>query len=271
MKRLGAKSKGISFGSPVAKERPETARLESILNGFPSRNGEAKVFSFKPESEGAGASPATADTAVNQELQTHATERTEWVYSDLIRELYEWFHRFNAEFFDGQLPPAVISIERANRRNMGTYQPGRDALALRYHINVNSVYVSQSRVERLDTLAHEMVHEWEEVVLGDRGGGRYHKIAFRKKAAQIGIPTDKRGVSLGRPNEGRFALLLASHGIPLDEPLPHALAVPGRRAAMPASRSRLTPWTCGCTRVWASWGTNVTATCSGCDRRFERA
>jgi hypothetical protein len=80
----------------------------------------------------------------------------------------------------------------------------------------------------------------------------------------IGIPCNKRGVSLGMQEP--FVSFLKELGVeaevfPFKQQNEESPARPG---------SRLKPWACKCTRVWASIKVEVSATCCKCGNPFQR-
>lgn len=210
----------------------------------------------------AGDLEGPSDCLTNRSLQAHATG-TSWRYRDVIRDLCTWVDRFNSAFFSSRLPPPVLSVERMRLGMAGSYQCDRDGMGLRHRITLNAIYLDRGENAMLETLLHELVHEWEEVDQGRKRGGAYHSTAFRAKAQQLGIPTDERGRSLGAPSEGRFARLLAQCGLDASPP---PVGQPKKTVIVP--RTKLRRWFCGCTNIWAANGTTVAATCESCHSPF---
>jgi hypothetical protein len=80
---------------------------------------------------------------------------------------------------------------------------------------------------------------------------------------EIGIPCNKRGVSLGMQEP--FISFLKELGVeaeifPFKQENDESPARPG---------SRLKPWSCGCTRLWASSGIVAIAACLKCGKLFQ--
>jgi hypothetical protein len=228
-----------------------------------SSTAETRAVSFKADI--AGTTP-TSDAALNQAIRDHAGGAEDWQYSCLYRELTSWATRFNQTFFDGALPPAAISLDRDNINSLGSYQFRRDGLALNYRININTKHLAdQPHAEILDTLCHEQIHQWEHLS-GRIKGGRYHSVAFRRKAETIGLRVDRFGRSLGLIADGPFARLLAAHNIQL-----HIPPTPVPQVLPKHPRSSISPWACSCTRVWVARHTTLVATCEKCGGSFVRA
>ncbi|MBX9928249.1 MAG: SprT-like domain-containing protein [Gemmatimonadaceae bacterium] len=90
--------------------------------------------------------------------------------------------RFNRERFAGLLPTVPVRVSRRMRRRLGHYTPqGQDApceIAIAWrHLRRDPYSVV------LDTLLHEMVHQWQDVT----GGPVDHGPAFRAKAREVGV------------------------------------------------------------------------------------
>lgn len=206
------------------------------------------------------------DVVINTRVQEHASQ-TDWKHADVIRLLGKWQTILNNELFCGKLAPAAISIARSRKDNYGSYLLVRDGLGLRHRINLNELYIARPLAEVLRTLLHEMVHLWEDLVHNRRGGGSYHTKVFCEKAADLGIPVDARGRSLGITPDGRFATVLRGRGVPLDGP-----PVPNSGPIVPAkgSGSHLAKWSCGCTNVRVSSGVALHALCTACECPFMR-
>jgi hypothetical protein len=224
-------------------------------------DAEQAVVTFKAESN--------SDADINRRVLEHGMASHEWRHRELYEQLVSWSHRFNTSFFDGRLPQAAISVDLGRASVLGTYRPSRDGLALRYRINLNERHLKRPFADLLETLLHEMVHEWEEVALGRQRGGRYHTVAFCDRAKELGIPVVRRnGQSLGIVPDGPFAQLLLRHGVPTQTTV---LAATPEPPPPVNSRSSIRPWTCGCTRVWAARGVSIRAVCQVCRNEFSPA
>jgi hypothetical protein len=127
------------------------------------------------------------------------------------------------------------------------------------------MYVDRPFGEILRTLTHEIGHQWQ-YIHGKPGKHRYHNKEFQQKMDAIGIPCNDRGHSLGMQES--FISFLRELGVDAD-----ATAFKKSRDAESQSQSkpgsRLKPWACHCTRVWASVGVKVEATCNTCKSAFE--
>jgi hypothetical protein len=107
----------------------------------------------------------------------------------LMQELTKWHEMYNAQLFGGQLSPIVINVSRRMRNRLGQYTAacasGRPA----------EITISQRHIRRhgwdeaLQTLLHEMVHQWQ----AENGMPIDHGREFRRKAREVGVePTARR-------------------------------------------------------------------------------
>jgi hypothetical protein len=103
------------------------------------------------------------------------------------------FHRqFNAEKFGGELSDIPIHISRRMRTKLGHYTH-RDAAGLGAEIVISRRHIRRHGWdEALQTLLHEMVHQWQD----ETGRAIDHGRGFRAKAKTIGItPLARRDVA----------------------------------------------------------------------------
>lgn len=103
--------------------------------------------------------------------------------SDLTSRLGDWHQAYNASFFDGALGDIEIRISHKMRRRLGQYTAASPAG------EPAEISISRSHIRRhcwtdvLQTLLHEMVHQWQ----AERGYGLGHGRSFRDKAREVGI------------------------------------------------------------------------------------
>lgn len=200
------------------------------------------------------------NTDINASLRTHQVER-----SEPLAVLHKYLRLIIDRFYPN-VPLPAISWEPAHWRNLGWYVK-QDGLALCHRISLNSLYGTRPLPEILRTLAHEVGHLWQQVYgkPAKPAFENYHNAEFRLKMQSIGIPCNKRGVSLGL--EEPFVSFLRELGIGAkEEALPFKQEI---ETAPARSRSRLKPWSCGCTRVWTSAGKVVVAACLKCSKLFQ--
>ncbi|MGQ0650203.1 MAG: SprT-like domain-containing protein [Gemmatimonadaceae bacterium] len=101
--------------------------------------------------------------------------------------------RLNVERFGGSLKPMRVRVSRRMRTRLGHYAPAATH-------GVADIVISRRHVRRhgwdeaLDTLLHEMVHQWQD----EHGLPVDHGAAFRRKAREVGAEARaKRRVGSG--------------------------------------------------------------------------
>jgi hypothetical protein len=194
--------------------------------------------------------------AINDVLRSHQLE-----HSEVLALLHKYLPRIIERFY-GNVPLPALSFDYAPLRNLGWYCD-EDGLALSHRININRLYANRPLADILRTLTHEVGHCWQ-YVYGKPGKGNYHNTQFQAKMLEIGIPCDNRGHSLGMQEP--FVSFLKDLGVEA-EVFSFKQEIPVNAGV---SRSRLKPWKCKCTRVWASGGVEVEATCFKCSHTFQR-
>jgi len=118
-------------------------------------------------------------------------ERTRPEDAPAAAKLVEWHARYNAEHFGGLLKTIPVRVSRRMRSRLGHYTAAANG-------NSGEIAISWRHLRRhgwqeaLDTLLHEMVHQWQD----ETGRTLDHGAAFRAKARELGITAAaKRGVT----------------------------------------------------------------------------
>lgn len=119
-----------------------------------------------------------------------APERTHPDDEPLAERLAEWHTRLNGERFGATLKPVPIRVSRRMQRRLGHYAPGVDG-------GGSEIAISARHLRRdgfaaaLETLLHEMVHQWQH----ESGLALDHGAEFRRKCREVGaVPSAKRAV-----------------------------------------------------------------------------
>jgi hypothetical protein len=105
-------------------------------------------------------------------------ERTRPADEPIAARLLDWHARYNAERFAGALKPVSIRVSRRMRRRLGHYVVGASP----------EIAISWRHLRRhgwepaLQTLLHEMVHQWQHETMGVVD----HGPRFREKAREVG-------------------------------------------------------------------------------------
>jgi hypothetical protein len=99
-----------------------------------------------------------------------------------VSRLADAHRRLNAERFGGTLTDVPIRVSRRMRRRLGHYRAATET-------EPAEISLSRRHVRRhgwqaaLETLLHEMVHQWQ----AETGHALDHGPAFRRKAREVGI------------------------------------------------------------------------------------
>lgn len=108
----------------------------------------------------------------------------------LAERLTEWHAEYNARFFGGALRRLEVRVSRRMRARLGHYSAATPAG------DPPEIAISRRHLRRhgwdeaLETLLHEMVHQWQD----ERGLEIDHGRTFRAKAREVGIPPRARRV-----------------------------------------------------------------------------
>jgi hypothetical protein len=130
-----------------------------------------------------------------------------------VAELQNLYHQFNAEHFDGVLPPCTLSWSRALTRTAGNIDVRRRAIKLSVPLLIeafrrDSLFAPQYTVCGVqcdncesavrEILKHEMIHLW----LYEKGLPHGHTPEFRHKARELGQPKTRHQIALPAPSSG---------------------------------------------------------------------
>jgi len=115
-------------------------------------------------------------------------------------DLFQFIHEhFNLELFDGALEPVMIVITR-KKKSMGHYSPKRwvnQSDKKSDEISVNPLYfTTYPLIEILQTMVHEMCHQWQEHF--GKPSGNYHNKEFAEKMIAVGLMPSTTGQPGGK-------------------------------------------------------------------------
>ena len=137
-----------------------------------------------------------------------------------MQEVLEYgFEVLNKVYFNGELPPSVISIMSSPRTN-GHFTTGRvwrAEMNLMHEINISAEHLDRPIENIMATLQHEMVHYYCELnqISETSQYGRYHNKKFKSEAEARGLiitRADGIGWSVTQPSKG-FVEVLKEHNI----------------------------------------------------------
>lgn len=129
---------------------------------------------------------------------THMRERITQVEYSGFQKAYDFFNR---ELFNNTLPAVLITLQRKSGA-AGYFSPDRfrgrldDSAAHELALNPDS-FLNRSDEEILSTLAHEMVHVWQETH-GDPPRRSYHDRRWAAKMREIGLQPSHDGKPGGK-------------------------------------------------------------------------
>jgi hypothetical protein len=109
-------------------------------------------------------------------LRTHPDDES------IAMQLQEWHRRLNAERFDDTLATISVRVSRRMRSRLGHYAPAQRGAPA--EIAISRRHVKRHGFEQaLQTLLHEMVHQWQD----ESRLPLSHGADFRRKAREVGI------------------------------------------------------------------------------------
>jgi hypothetical protein len=138
---------------------------------------------------------AARDAIVAHPLPRHtkparAPEKTHPDDEPLAERLAEWHTRLNGERFGAQLRPVPIRVSRRMLRRLGHYAPGVEGGGPEIALSARHCH-RDGFASALETLLHEMVHQWQH----EKGLPIDHGADFRRKCREVGaVPSAKRAV-----------------------------------------------------------------------------
>jgi len=113
-------------------------------------------------------------------------------------ELQLAYDRFNADLFEGTLPPCLITLQRSAARVAGYFSHrrfGGKAGAVTDEIAMNPMHFQATpaaQMQALQTLVHEMAHLWQ-FHFGKPSKKSYHNAEWAEKMEAIGLMPSSTG------------------------------------------------------------------------------
>ena len=133
-----------------------------------------------------------AEAAVEGPARTRRREERHPADAPAERRLSESHAALNAERFGGMLRPMSVRVSRRLSSRLGYYR-----LASSNGVEPAEIVISRRHLRRhgwaeaVDTLLHEMVHQWQD----ETGAPVDHGPGFRKKARAVGVtPAARRAI-----------------------------------------------------------------------------
>lgn len=143
-----------------------------------------------------------------------------WKHKEAAQDLYSMGDVFRTYLFspknpgDYEMPPVLVGVEPMRYQTLAAYYLVENPVGLKYQISLNSLYIDRPKWELYETLAHEMLHLYQEnhPDLPSCKGG-YHNTNFIELAEEIGLhPALGTGCHL-KPADGQFERLMERYGV----------------------------------------------------------
>ncbi len=121
---------------------------------------------------------------LDAERRSRKPHRTHSEDVPIAERLAEWHARYNEKHFEGKLKTIPIGISRRMRSRLGHYISAADDGGTAEIVISRRHFRRHGWDETVQTLLHEMVHQWQDESGQDIDHGR----EFRRKARAIGVP-----------------------------------------------------------------------------------
>ena len=136
--------------------------------------------------------------------------------SRLAGQLEKLFRMLNNDFFDGQLPEVVVTIQATSRAwgHYSTFNAWDVKDGGKREINIAAGGLDRPIEQIIATLMHEMVHEYNDLVLNVQdcsNKGVYHNKHFKEAAEAHGLivtRSEKNGWSYTEPGDALIEWIL---------------------------------------------------------------
>ena len=134
---------------------------------------------------------------VNKKSSSGAEQNVPHFYVELIKELNRSFDFFNKHFTNGMLERPVITVAAAGRRRAYGWfgaDHWKTENKVLHEINLSAESIDRSIDDLLETLLHEMAHQWNrQNGIRDVVGHQRHNGMFAKSAQGFGLKVEKMG------------------------------------------------------------------------------
>jgi predicted SprT family Zn-dependent metalloprotease len=195
------------------------------------------------------------DREANRAIRDVASTPTEQhiIPASIVAALYSHVDDMRRAFFGGALPEVVLSFEVTNKKTLGHYHPKRNAMGVRWNVNLNPIHLGRPVYQVLAVLLHELAHAWQ-CEKGTSGKPPHHNREFVDTCERFGIPTNSQGHCLGVTNGSPFEAYCVAHGVPFPKNAAagdegEAGPAPEPLLPTPPARpkgSKLRKWICSC-------------------------
>jgi hypothetical protein len=197
---------------------------------------------------------------------------------NIMKLLYAKHEEYNQEFFQGELSIPLITIERMDNRTLGNYTYSGNNIPIDNHIRFNMNFIAlntpphtETADRVLETLKHEMIHQWQDQVLYYRDGQepRTIKLATRTSEDEVTYTEIEQKKFPRERHNKDFKDMADVVGIPA-----RGSKCYGNPANMPTPKSYNRKFRCACegsnghgVTIWST--REIIAECQVCGEMFE--
>lgn len=199
-----------------------------------------------------------------------------------LNELHKLFNNLNQEFFRGELPECIITIQRRGKTGaLGWFTPAKVwnvGDTNKHEINITAELLKQDYIDIVKTMLHEMIHLYcaTNNIQDTSRGSTYHNSKFKDISIQHGfyyqedkpnkkygwsfsILTDETIKKVNKFNIDKVALRRINR---IDTDTNNA-------QNKPTKKSNIMKWTCSCGDIIRSSKSDIHAICGKCYTEFK--
>jgi hypothetical protein len=172
---------------------------------------------------------------VYRALARHQTTE-DWEFRELLNALHRWTGVLDFEF-KLQIPHVALSVDWLSSRRLGHFREGCNGFGLRGEIALNRKHLADRPFwNTLGTVLHELLHAWQSTHRKP-GKNNYHNVAYRRRAAELGLIVDSYGHTQ-YASDSPFLEVLQKYGVEIP-------ALPEPKMYVRGA-SKLKLWMCPC-------------------------
>lgn len=198
-----------------------------------------------------------------------------------LNELHKLFDNLNQEFFQGELPQCIITVQaKGNTGAYGWFTPSKVwnvDKENKHEINITSESLSRDYIDIAKTMLHEMIHLYctTNGIKDVSRGNSYHNSKFKEESIKHGFyykenSYDKKyGWTYSSLTEETIDKI---NNFKINK---KALTRINRKdisdngTPSPAKKSNIIKWTCGCGDIIRSSKADINAICGKCYTPFK--
>jgi len=193
----------------------------------------------------------------------------------VITEIERWHSLFNEKYFNNELLPVIITIQKTRPNNLGYITCGKvwrsvDGEDAYYEINLSASILHNNVTDIAGVLLHEMVHEDNLMKEIKDCNGQVHNKKFKVSAERVGLEVErskKYGFGHTKVVQGTELEEFITNEIqPNSETFQYARMI---EPARPRAEKRIFKYVCPNCETKAMAKRDVELVCGACDSRME--